>query len=153
MSSLVYPKCGIPIFQMNDMKDAGDCGRINGYIISIFVSIFTIFLFIVWYIDYIKEDPITRERKNGWWILVLLGISLVVIWIFVPLLTQFLATRSFQTTKIQLQQLENHGYTHQEALSKVQNLYENMKRNQATKESAMIIGNSINNNNYRKPFY
>jgi len=152
MSSLVNPKCGVPIFQMNDMKDAGDCGRINGYIISIFISLFTVFGFVVWYIDYTEEDPITKKRKNGWWILFLLGITLVLIWIFIPLLAQFLATRSFQTTKIQLQQLENHGYTHQEALSKIQNLYENMKRNQAMTDSAMIIGNSISNQ-YRQPFY
>ena len=152
MSSLVNPKCGVPIFQMNNMKDAGDCGRINGYIASIFISLFTVFGFVVWYIDYTEEDPITKKRKNGWWILFLLGITLVLIWIFIPLLAQFLATRNFQTTKIQLKQLENHGYTHQEALSKIQSLYENMKRNQAMTDSAMIIGNSISNE-YRQPFY
>ena len=67
------------------------------------------------------------------------------------MLGQFLATRNFQTTKIQLQQLESHGYTHQEALSKVQDLYQNMKRNQAMRESAMIIGDRISD--YRQPFY
>ena len=55
-----------------------------------------------------------------------------------------------------IKQLENHGYTHQEALSKIQSLYENMKKNQAMRDSAMIIGDSISNNNnnsYRQPFY
>ena len=152
MSSLVNPKCGVPIFQMNNMKDASDCGKINGYVISIFISLFTIFGFVIWYLDYTKEDPITKEKKNGWWILVLLVIIIIMIWIFIPMFFQFLATRNFQTTKIQLQQLENHGYTHQEALSKVQDLYQNMKRNQAMRDSAMIIGDSISND-YRKPFY
>ena len=152
MSSLVNPKCGVPIFQMNDMKDASDCGRIDGYIIAIFISAFTIFGFVVWYLDYTKEDPITKERKNGWWIFALLAVTLVLIWVFVPMFGKFLATRNFQTTKIQLQQLESHGYTHQEALSKVQDLYQNMKKNQAMRESAMIIGDSISNE-YRQPFY
>lgn len=153
MSSLVNPKCGVPIFQMNDMKDASDCGRVDGYIIAIFISAFTVFGFVMWYLDYTNEDPITKERKNGWWIFALLGITLVLIWVFVPMLGQFLATRNFQTTKIQLQQLESHGYTHQEALSKVQELYTNMQRNQAMKESAMVIGDSILNDTYRQPFY
>ena len=108
----------------------------------------------MWYLEYTKEDPITKQRKNGWWIFALLGITLVIIWTFIPMFGQFLATRNFETTKIQLQQLESHGYTHQEALSKVQDLYTNMKQNQAMINSAAIVGGSIaNNNNYRQPFY
>jgi multidrug efflux pump subunit AcrB len=123
---------------------------------SIFISLFTIFGFVIWYLDYTKEDPITKEKKEGWWILVLLGIIILMIWIFIPIFFQFLGTRNFQTAKIQIKQLENHGYTHQEALSKIQSLYENMKKNQAMRDSAMIIGDSISNNNnnsYRQPFY
>ena len=152
MSSLIEPKCGVPIFQMNDMKDASDCGKINGYIISIFISIPTIIGFVLWYLDYTTEDPETNEQKSGWWIFLLLTITLLCIWMFIPMLGQFLATRNFQTTKIQLEQLEKHGYTHQEALSKVQDLYQNMKKNQAIRDSNMIIGDNISSK-YRQPFY
>ena len=42
MASLFNPICGISLFDMTSSNTAKECGRINGYMVAILLSIITV---------------------------------------------------------------------------------------------------------------
>ena len=115
MANIINPICGVPNFQLPDAKTAAECGRINGYILSSFISIGIIIGFIYWYnshteIEIDKKTGKKIKKTKPYWIIILMIISLILIWLFLPILFAFLSSNNHRTLEMQKDMLLKSGY-------------------------------------------
>lgn len=108
MASLFNPICGISLFDMISSNTAKECGRINGYMVSILLSIITVISCGFWF-AYHKNIDNEDQTKSSWWIwLVMVGI-LIVIWIVIPYLLIFVNLRNYSKIKRNIELFEKEG--------------------------------------------
>ena len=154
MAELFNPTCGIPKFQLENIEDAEHCGNLNGRIVAGLVSIPIVIGFVMWYNSEKNKkvlNPKTKKMERAsdpWWIWIVMAISLVLIWLFIPKLFGFFATRNFQTSKLQREILLRHGYTEKDAYNSQQQLYQTGMQSNATLMAGQAVAGAINRNNY-----
>ena len=152
MANIVNPVCGVPDFQLPTIESATECGRINGYIFSIIISIGVIIGFMYWYNSYyeIEIDPERGhkiKKTKPYWIIVLMIASLLLIWFFLPLLFAYMSSNNYKTLQIQKNELIKRGFNQKEVLKSQQDMYQNRMQARSRIAAAADIANAINNRN------
>ena len=120
MASLFNPICGISLFNMTSSNTVKECGRINGYMVSILLSIITVISCGFWF-AYHKNIDNEDKTKSSWWIwLVMVGI-LIAIWIIIPYLLVFINLRNYNKITKKIKLFESRGDSREIA---IKNMYQ-----------------------------
>ena len=151
MSSLINPQCGVPTFIQTDPKLVGDCGKYSGYIIAIIITIILLFLMLSVWVSSVHaigplmsqedQDGIKRLRNSK---LLVLFLFIVLVWIFVPKMFSFFSVRSWESYQSQISQYMAQGLSRQDAINKIQSLYQSELQASAIIDAGAEIASSRN---------
>jgi hypothetical protein len=122
MASLIDPQCGIPTFNMSSVIVAEQCGKYNGYIFSIVVSIIILIVSIFMYESSNLEKDINKPKKRNNVILIIGGVLIMLSWT-APFILGFIGKRKWQSYDLQVQELVKTGVSQQDAIKQVQAIW------------------------------
>ena len=154
MSNLIDPRCSVPTFQQTDLYVVERCGRLSGYFTASILSLFLIVGSIVLFVSINKKgtvdetkEQIDKRNKNKITYNIITGVSLflllVAIWFGIPKLISFFNKREWQGAQSEISELMKQGYSRQDAISKIQSLYETNIKAQATRSIGTNISDAI----------
>ena len=127
MTNFIDPRCSTPIFRMDDISLAKSCGKLSGYYICIFVSIFfTVIYGIYRFIlnnQYNFHGDIDKYNQNIKTANIVFICALIILWIIGPILSGYLNEKSWEGYKYQIEQLVKDGISKQEAIDKIESTY------------------------------
>jgi hypothetical protein len=151
MASLINPKCAVPIFLMENINDATECGLIGGYIASGICSLVALVAGLLAYNNSDVEmqngkQVHTGKKKISYLIATFCCISLI--WLVVPLFASWANGRSWSGYDLQIKSLTNQGLTRQQALGKIQNIYQAEMQANAISSAGTNIASAL----YAQPF-
>ena len=119
--SVLNPVCNIPLFQQTELSNVETCGKWNGVINAGIISFVLIILYWFFFVVLIK--------KQSSWVWISLVLLLLLIWICFPRLFLFIYKQRWKGFQYQIDTLKQNGFSHKEAISKIQSLYENDLQN------------------------
>ena len=129
MASLINPNCGVPIFVQTDKTLVSTCGSYSGYIISGVITVVLIIIMIVisksaekYSHLSVEEQSIIKKERDNKLLMILLGI--LAVWVLIPMISKFLSTNRWESYQSQISQYMSQGLSRQDALSKIQSLYQ-----------------------------
>jgi cell division protein FtsB len=126
MSSLINPNCGVPTFVQTDKKLVGDCGSYSGYIFSGIITIILIFVMVSIskssMKSTMKESEEQKQKRDTK--LLFIFLCIVLVWIFLPKIFSFFSVNSWQSYQSQISQYMSQGMSRQDAINKIQSLYQ-----------------------------
>jgi hypothetical protein len=152
MSRFIDPRCGVPIFMMDNPRIARRCGRINGFFTAMSFTIFFIIGTVILTIHLNKKqlDPDTLEvieadknKKFIWWPIVT-GIGCIIFsWIFFPFLTGYFYTIQYKSKEIEKGRMRRRGLNEKEVYKQQQDLYEKRLETSARLKAAEIQADAM----------
>lgn len=149
MASYINPKCAIPLFLMTNETDAIDCGKIDGNIIFIILSIIIIIIGIYIYQMY---KPINQPNKDNRFFkyVVVTIIIILILWLVFPSLFQWMNKMKWKGYNAQIDSYLKQGYNKKDAVSQLQNLYQTKIQADAITNAAYIMSSAYATGSIRK---
>lgn len=129
IESIFEPKCSMPLYLQSDSDMAQKCGRIDGIIFSIILSVF---VGIFGYASYINAEPkanataeeIANAKQKRYFILGICGGILILTWGLIPLISGFYSKRVWLGYDSEVKRLMDIGMSKNQAIQQVQALYQ-----------------------------
>tara|TARA_Y100001980_G_C14184802_1_gene54452 strand:- start:30 stop:506 length:477 start_codon:yes stop_codon:yes gene_type:complete len=151
MSRFIDPRCGVPIFMMDNPRIARRCGRINGFFTAMSFTIFFIIGTVILTIqlnkkrldvngNVVDED---KDKKFVWWPIVT-GIGCIIFsWIFFPFLTGYFYRVQYESKQIEKGRMRRRGLNEKEIYKQQQDLYEKRLESRSRIKAAEIQADAM----------
>ena len=133
MTSIFDPRCSIPYFLQTDQSIVERCGSVGGVVTVIVLICILLIMSAGFYVKYKSETgkivPFDETRRNRIRrmflikIIIILFIGILSV-IFIPKLSAFFSLNSWKSSQYQIQQYMNSGLTREQAIAKMQSLYQ-----------------------------
>lgn len=161
LSSLINPKCNVPLFVLGQ-NDAEDCGMTNGYICATLLTIVILIILGILIYRGRREVKTEQEQKQEEYItpqesgvkfsefiyvtgaLLIIGLS----WYYLPGLSRWFYLRSWQGYDAQIQSYMTNGLSRQDAINKVQDIYQTQIQANAIESAGRNISRSMRSRGY-----
>lgn len=157
MEGFINPKCNVPLFALPTIDDAKECGSTGG---TIFAVILTLIIVIVCgVLIYKNHNPTPKpntpqEKVKGVTTMDMVyggvGLGLIILsWMYIPSLMSWTRGRSWEGYNAQIESFVKSGSTREQAINKVQELYQATMQAQAIENAGRNISRGmqrINNN-------
>lgn len=148
IASFINPKCSVPLFSMEDINIAYQCGSISGKIIATFLTIIIVIVGLVkstqqvTTVDTSTNKTIITKRPN-YTLLSICALLLLAIWIVIPSVSGWTNSKTWSGYDEEIKSLMNQGLTRKEALTSVQNLFQQKMQSDSLRNS---FSNRVNFN-------
>lgn len=134
MASLIDPRCAVPLFLLENEQTAHECGIIEGYVVSFIITLILVAIGI--YIFYANIN-----NKKMW--LAIICIIIVFMWIVIPWLNAWLNKRHWLGYDEQIKSYQKSGISRDEAIKKLQDLYQTNIQASAINQSGFMIASAL----------
>ena len=145
MASFIDPKCGLPLYLLDNEKIAENCGRINGYVVAGILTIIIVGISIALFIKYNNKT----STEIVLYLMALLFI-LLIIWWGVPKFSGWMNKNNFRVYQAQNDSFITKGFSKEQAIDKIQDLYKTNVQSNAILDGSLIIANGFRFANWNK---
>ena len=134
MGNFIDPRCSTPLFRINDSSLAKSCGRLSGYYLSIFASIFfsIVYGMYLYFLNskYYFDNNIDKYNQSKQTATTVFICVLILLWIGVPILSGYFNVKSWEGYQYQINEFIKNGLSKEAALDKIESTYnaENLAR-------------------------
>lgn len=139
MASIIDPRCSIPLFLLEDKNIAINCGKIEGYVLAFILTILILIVCGVIYYFYMRKV----DYKYKLLFIVSVGVILLLLWFGFPVLNGWLDGRKWMGYNEQIGSYIKQGFTRDQAIKKLQELYQTNIQANAINNAGYAIGNSL----------
>ena len=141
MAHYIDPRCALPLYLLENEEVATNCGKIEGYVVCgvltlIFIGVFIYFVY--------------RNNKTNalqWNTLVLYIASfllvLLILWLAIPALSGWMNKSSYRVYKAQSNSFIGNGFSKEQAIEKMQDLYKTNVQADAIQNGSFMIANAL----------
>jgi hypothetical protein len=136
MAYLINPKCGLPIYTLENKDTAVHCGKISGYIWSVILTIFIIITALYIYYGNMFDK---KNNKKRYIFYTSISLTLALIWGVFPSLNGWMNGRNWLVYDEQIGSYMKNGMTRDIAIQKVQELYQTSVQSSAISNIATAL--------------
>lgn len=135
MAQFIDPRCGLPLYLLDNENVASYCGKLEGYIASFFII-----LILIGAIGYFY---FTGKLGENYKMLGVIGIIVVLLAMVVPMFTSWLKKVNWRIYNEQVGSYINNGSTREQAIGKMQELYQTRIQANAITNGSFIMANAM----------
>jgi hypothetical protein len=135
MAQFIDPRCGLPLYLLDNENVASYCGKLEGYVASFFII-----LILIGAIGYFY---FTGKLGENYKMLGVIGIIVVLLAMVVPMFTSWLKKVNWRIYNEQVGSYINNGSTREQAIGKMQELYQTRIQANAITNGSFIMANAM----------
>lgn len=135
MAQFIDPRCGLPLYLLDNENVASYCGKLEGYVASFFII-----LILIGAIGYFY---FTGKLGENYKMLGVIGIIVVLLAMVVPMFTSWLKKVNWRVYNEQVGSYMNNGSTREQAIGKMQELYQTRIQANAITNGSFIMANAM----------
>ena len=141
MAYYIDPRCALPLYLLENEDVATHCGKIEGYVCCVFLTFIIVGVFI--YLSYLHIKSQTKTLNTLILYVVSLLFILLILWIAIPSLSGWMNRASFRVYKAQTESFIGNGFSKEQAVDKIQDLYKSKVQANAIENGSFMIANAL----------
>lgn len=143
MASFIDPRCAIPVYLLENEGVAGECGKLEGFIISFILSIGILVISISLYRRELKDANGQVIKKDPLKHFGITALTIFLIWVLIPMGTSWLKKVDWRGYTEQIKSFKTKGFSDADAIKQIQSMRETQIQASAITRGASTIATAM----------